>query len=225
MNPWNTRNRTVKKIKHDGINKTSKAAFSHLYDLYFDWKYNLDTVTWISHENLIKENNIAKYSGHYQGTNAYLVKTLLKRLNLSKDRTFVDIGSGKGRILLLAHHYGFNAVKGIELSQQLHDISKKNIQSFTSKTKSKPNIALFNIDATTYKFNKKDSIIFMYNPFNGIIFEMVIQNLKQSLLDHPRKMTIIYMNPTETAILESHLVFSSVENYTWNEDYIIYTIN
>lgn len=225
MYPWKTLHRSIKKIKHDGMSKTFKAAFSHLYDLYFDWKYNIDTVTWISHDALIKENNIAKYSGHYQGTNAYLVKNLFKRLNLSKDRTFVDLGSGKGRILLLAKNYGFSAIKGIELSQQLCDISKKNIESFNAKTKMDSNISLLNIDATTYKFEEKDSILFMYNPFNGVIFEKVIKNLKQSLDSHPRKITIIYMNPTETKILESHFIFSSIEYYTWNEDYIIYSIN
>jgi hypothetical protein len=58
-----------------------------------------------------------------------------------------------------------------------------------------------------------------------VVFEKVVQNLKHSLEDYPRKMTIIYMNPTETDILESNLVFSSIENYTWNEDSINYTIN
>lgn len=48
MNPRNTPDRTVKKNKRDGIRKTLKASFSHLYNLYFDWKYNVDTVTWIS---------------------------------------------------------------------------------------------------------------------------------------------------------------------------------
>jgi SAM-dependent methyltransferase len=225
MNPWNTLDRTVKKIKRDGIKKTLKASFSHIYDLYFDWKYNVDTVTWVSQEDLIKENNISKYSGHYQGTNACLIKSLFKRLNYAKDRAFVDLGSGKGRVLLLAQDYGFLSIKGIELSQKLCDISRKNIESFNAKTDLTSRIALLNIDATTYKFDKKDSILFMYNPFNGVVFEKVVQNLKHSLEDYPRKMTIIYMNPTETDILESNLVFSSIENYTWNEDYIIYTIN
>ncbi len=217
--------RTIRKLRTEGITRTFNASFSHVYDLYFDWKYNLDTIKWISHEDLIEENSIAKYSGHYQGTNAYLVKLILKRLKLSKKETFVDIGSGKGRALLIAQKYGFKSIKGIELSEQLCEIAHKNIQLFTSKTKSPSNISIYNIDATTYKFQPEDSIIFMYNPFNGIIFEKVIKNLSQSLQDHPRKMTIIYSHPTEAEVLESHITYSSKKRYTWNEDYIIYNIN
>jgi hypothetical protein len=45
MNSWNTLDQTVRKIERDGIRKRLKASFSHIYDLYFDWKYNVDTVT------------------------------------------------------------------------------------------------------------------------------------------------------------------------------------
>lgn len=58
-----------------------------------------------------------------------------------------------------------------------------------------------------------------------MVFEKVVQNLKHSFEAYPRKMTLIYMNPSETDILESNLVFSSIDNYTWNEDYIMYTLN
>ena len=217
--------RTIRKLRQEGIKRTVNASFSHLFDLYFDYKYNIDTEKWISHEDLIAENDIAKFSGHYQGSNAYLIKLVLNRLKPSKDETFVDLGSGKGRVLLVAQNYGFKSIKGIELSQQLCDIARKNIESYSSKTKSSTNIAIYNMDATTYEFKPEDSIIYMYNPFNGIIFEKVIKNLKQSLEDHPRKMTIIYVHPTESKVLESHISFSSVTRHTWNEDYVIYTVN
>ncbi|MDH7911149.1 class I SAM-dependent methyltransferase [Winogradskyella sp. SYSU M77433] len=134
--------RTVKKIHRDGFSRTFRAMYSHLYDLYFDWKNSTDTVSWISHEELIRENDIAKYSVHYQGCNAYLVKSILKKLKLPKNQTFIDMGCGKGKILLLANSYGFKQVKGIELSKKLCGIAKRNILSFESKTNSKSNISV-----------------------------------------------------------------------------------
>ncbi|MFK7832350.1 MAG: hypothetical protein AB8B52_03660 [Winogradskyella sp.] len=225
MNPWNTLKRTISKIRRQGIVRTFRASTSHLYNIYFDKKYQLDTVAGKSREKFLKEHNFTTDYGHYQGANTLLVKKLLKRLNLDKNQTFIDLGSGKGRILLLANAYGFSAVKGIELSKELCDISEKNTTAFFAKSKLKSKISILNIDATTYKFDKTDGVLFMYNPFNGTLFEKVVKNLKQSLVKHPRNLTIIYINPTETKMLESHFNFSSIERCTWNEDYNIYTIN
>ncbi|WP_179344869.1 rRNA adenine N-6-methyltransferase family protein [Winogradskyella ursingii] len=217
--------RTITKIKRDGFRRTYNAVFSNIYDNYFDWKYGLDTEAWVSHEDLVNENKLAEHTGHYQAINVILIKNILNRLNLSKEQTFVDYGSGKGRVLLLAAEYGFKKVKGIELSKKLCDIALKNIDIYKSKRNISQNIDVLNIDATTYQLKKEDTILHFFNPFNGIIFEKVVNNIKKSLEEHPRKMTIIYMNPLEKATLESKLEFSSKESFFWNEEYIIYTIN
>lgn len=222
MKVINILKRTVSKLQRDGLSRTSKAMYSNIYEHYFDWKYGIDTKIWVSHENLIAENNLAIHSGQYQPNCAFVVKKVLNRLQLSKDQTFIDIGSGKGRILILAAEYGFQNIKGIELSSNLSAIAESNIRTFKSKTNYSGQIQIINTDATKYKFEITDNIIFMYNPFNGIIFEKVIDNIKLSLEKHPRQITIIYMNPTERQMLESKLEFSSIQNFTWNEHYTIY---
>ncbi|OZV70062.1 SAM-dependent methyltransferase [Winogradskyella aurantia] len=214
--------RTVGKIQRDGLVRTSKAVYSNIYEHYFDWKYGIDTKTWVSHKDLIAENDLAKHSGQYQPNCALVVKKVLRKLQLPKDQTFIDIGSGKGRIIILAAKYGFKTIKGIELSSNLSSIAESNIETFITKTGNPARIQIINKDATKHKFDVMDSVIFMYNPFNGIVFEKVIDNIKQSLQKYPRQMTIIYMNPTEREMLESKLEFSSIQNFTWNEHYTIY---
>jgi predicted RNA methylase len=196
---------------------------SYIYEHYFDWKYQIDTKTWVSHEDLIAENDLAKYSGHYQPNCALLVKKVLKRLQPPKHQTFVDLGSGKGRIMILAAEYGFQKVKGVELSTNLSAITESNVKSYKTKTGNVADISVFNKDATSFEFEATDSVLFMYNPFNGVIFEKVINNIKLSLERHPRQLTIIYMLPTEKEIIESTLEFSSIQHFTWNEHYTIYT--
>jgi predicted RNA methylase len=168
---------------------------------------------------------VSENFGHYQPNCVYLIQRILKRLNTSKDQNFLDIGSGKGRILLIAAQYDFNEVRGIEFSEPLCDITKQNIERFKTKVSKLAPIEVQNMDARDYVFTEKDVVIFMYNPFNGSIFETVIKNLKASIERYPRTITFIYMHPTEKKCVESILPITTKQAYTWNEDYIIYTIN
>jgi hypothetical protein len=46
--------------------------------------------------------------------------------------TFVDMGSGKGRMLLLAAEYPFRQIQGVEFAVELHDQATANIHRYTS---------------------------------------------------------------------------------------------
>ncbi len=217
--------RTFDKIKREGLGRTSKAMFSHLYDLYFDRKYKIDTSSWSPREDFLKEHTISDDYGHYQPNYVFLIKKVLKQLKLTKNQNFIDLGSGKGRVLLIAAQYGFEVVRGVEFSKPLCEIAQRNVEIFKKKVSKLSPIEIDNMDARDYVFSEKDSVIFMYNPFNGSIFETVIKNLKVSIERHPRTVTLIYMHPTEKDRVESILPITSKQAYTWNEDYIIYTVN
>lgn len=217
--------RTFDKIKREGLGKTSRAMFSHLYDLYFDRKYKIDTSSWSPREDFLKENKIPDDFGHYQPNYVYLIKKVLKRLNLPKNQNFIDLGSGKGRVLLIAAQYGFEVVRGVEFSKPLCEIAQRNVVIFKTKVLKLSPIQIDHMDARDYIFSENDSVIFMYNPFNGYVFETVIKNLKASIERYPRTVTLIYMHPTEKKCIESILPITTKRAYTWNEDYIIYTID
>jgi hypothetical protein len=57
------------------------------------------------------------------------VRASLEKLNINpKDFTFIDFGSGKGRVLLIAAGLPFRAVVGIEFSR---DFTKQRFRIFT----------------------------------------------------------------------------------------------
>lgn len=217
--------RTFDKIKREGLGRTTRAMFSHLYALHFDWKYKVDTSTWSPREDFLKANNVSDDHGHYQPNCVYIIKRVLKKLNTSNNQCFVDLGSGKGRVLLVAAQHGFERVRGVEFSQHLCEVALKNIEIFKTKVRLLAPTEVLECDARDYVFSENDYVIFMYNPFNGSIFETVMTNLKASIERYPRTVTLIYMNPTEKDCIESILPITSKQAYTWNEDYIIYTIN
>src|ERR687885_509057 len=48
---------------------------------------------------------------------------LLRDIAISEDDVLIDFGSGKGRVLFLAAHYGFRKIIGVELSAKLNQIA------------------------------------------------------------------------------------------------------
>ena len=63
---------------------------------------------------------------------------------------FVDLGSGKGRTLLLASEYPFRRIVGVELSPKLHRIAKTNVEKFRSEEQRCRTFALHCMDAVRY---------------------------------------------------------------------------
>ena len=102
--------------------------FSSIFDIYFDAKYNIDTVSRVSLNELDVEEDQKKHAVLYLGSRVLPLRSLFKELKISMVKVFVDIGCGKGRVLIIAATFGFKNVKGIEFSPKLRAFAKKNIK-------------------------------------------------------------------------------------------------
>jgi hypothetical protein len=57
---------------------------------------------------------------HYQASNPGVVARILKSLEINfRDFVFVDVGSDKGRVLVLASTFGFKRVIRVEFAEEL----------------------------------------------------------------------------------------------------------
>jgi SAM-dependent methyltransferase len=119
------------------------------------------------------------------------------------DFTFIDLGSGKGRALLVACEFSFKRIVGVEISRELSDIAKLNIARFSSMTGHQRSIELRCIDATHYEFQNEPSLVFLFNPFGKPTFDAVISGLEVSLRANPRPLFVVYANPQHEARLAS----------------------
>jgi SAM-dependent methyltransferase len=112
-----------------------------------------------------------------------------------RDFTFVDLGSGKGRTLLMASDYPFRRIVGVELLPSLHQIAQENLGKYVSE--SQKCFALESIcgDATTFPFPDAPLLVFLFNPFGESGMRRVMANLGQSVGAHPRPVYVLYHNP------------------------------
>lgn len=117
-----------------------------------------------------------------------------------QNHTFIDIGSGKSRTLLLASRYPFQNIIGVEFARELVEIAKGNIASFRDASQKCRALSVVQADAATYEFPETPLVVYFYNPFSRDVFEIVLRNLVSSLERHPRDCSIVYGSSSHRAI-------------------------
>jgi hypothetical protein len=118
--------------------------------------------------------------------------------------TFVDHGAGKGRVLLLASQYPFQAVGGIEFAEELHDDAVMNIAQFPRSRMKCRNVECVLDDASQVGPPDGDSVHYFFNPFSREVFAEVLHDLVVSYRKKPRRLYLILVDPPEVADLIDH---------------------
>lgn len=95
--------------------------------------------------------------------------------------TFVDYGSGKGKLLLLAADYPFAEIIGVEYAPALHDIAVKNVAAYGSRTQKCTAIRCVHADAMAWTPPSVPSIYFIGNAFDAATTRVVVGNIERSL--------------------------------------------
>ncbi|MBV8489826.1 MAG: class I SAM-dependent methyltransferase, partial [Candidatus Eremiobacteraeota bacterium] len=93
--------------------------------------------------------------------------------------TFVDVGAGMGRAVLLATEYPFQAVIGIELSPSLHEIARDNVARVRGLATRCRDVRLVRADARRARFPRGDLVVFLYNPFDGQALDDVLDRIAE----------------------------------------------
>src|ERR1051326_1040879 len=109
--------------------------------------------------------------------------------------TFVDLGSGKGRVLLMAAPYGFKKIIGVEYMPEWHRVAEENIRKFVAQNKIDAIIQNFCMDARDFEFPAGPLVVYLFNPFPEPILAAVLERLRDSLTKNPRPLVVAYRYP------------------------------
>ena len=162
-------------------------------DVDFDWDHRVDTtsatVGW--HDRLLGALN-----SPYQPTEEPLFHEMIVSLNVNfREFTFIDIGSGKGRTLLMASNYPFRRILGVELLPGLHYVAEQNIAKYKSDSQLCHALESICIDARKFVFPMEPMVLYLFNPLPAQGLDDVLTNLEQSLQTNPRPVFALYHNP------------------------------
>ena len=171
----------------------------------FDLAHGTDTSGLIRGENLPTGHRNGLWSTAYYGISPALLLHLLNTLDIDHQRfTFVDLGSGKGRALLVASRFPFRRILGVELSPQLSTVAAANITSFSASWQQCRDIEVRTGDATAINYPAGPLVLYLYNPFLAPVLKRCLRNLTHSLANEPREIHLIYVNPTPERFIRRH---------------------
>ena len=177
-------------------------------DVEYDWEYRVDTtsanVGW-------RARLMGALHSAYQPIEPELFREILNSLEIDFSQfTFVDIGSGKGRALLMASEYPFQRVLGVELLPELNLIAQKNIGKFAGRNLQCGPIETVCGDAAEYVFPAGPLVILLNNPLPEGGLRKLVGNLEGSVREEPRAVFVIYANPVLESVLVDSPLFRKV---------------
>lgn len=175
---------------------------SRFGDIDYDCDFGVDT-TWARLPLRVRLRELTT-ERLYQPTEPTEFRELLSQALIDySDFVFIDLGSGKGRALLMASEYPFKRIIGVEIQPHLHAIAQQNIARFTSPDQKCADIQAICMDAREYSFPFEPLLLYLFNPFPEYVFSTVLANLESSLIEHPRPAVIIYNTPLAKSAIES----------------------
>lgn len=109
-----------------------------------------------------------------------------------EDYTFIDLGCGKGRALLLASRLPFREVIGIELNPELASIAQHNAERWQSLGQAHSRIRVDVGDATEPPLPAGPALLFLYNAFGEPMVRRLADNITSS--KPPEAVDVLYQN-------------------------------
>jgi SAM-dependent methyltransferase len=191
----------------------STRAGRAVVDAQFDQQYGVDTGGLFrpkSHQVIGKHWT---FGCSYQPVEPSAFLQILSRLRLSSPQfTFLDLGSGKGRTLLLASLFPFKKIIGVDYCPELNQIARRNATAFRAPQRLCNTIEIHDADAAEYPIPDGPLVLFLYNPFSEQVMSQVVRNVARSHLEAPRRLIVIYFLPWLGALWETTGLFARTQD-------------
>jgi hypothetical protein len=181
---------------------TPQRRRSRYGDIDYDFEHGVDT-TWATVSLGTRLRELAS-GAQYQASEPDLFHRILQTLPVQPDDfTFIDLGSGKGRTLLMASDYPFHRIIGVELLPELNQIAQRNVAAYFSERQRCFKIESFADDAKKFEFPDEPLVLYLFNPFPGYVLQTVLNNLRESFKAQPREIYVIYHNLVHEDVFRS----------------------
>jgi hypothetical protein len=212
---------TIKLGVYKLISKVRELAFLKKQDVHpFDLKYGTDTSGIIKPEALDISADKVAHAIRYQTAKVEVFLDILNSFSISyEDFFFIDLGSGKGRALLLASQFPFKGIIGVELSAHLHKIACRNIEIYRDKLQQCHRIQSICEDVTNYTIPHEKIVFYLFNPFDEQVMDKLLSNIGDSLHRYHRDIYIAYLKPVHREVFDYASILQIVKQ---SERYVIY---
>ena len=185
----------------------------------FDQIHGVDTSGLIPAGKLITGHPNDTHVTAYYGVAPRILRTLIDLWRTTnpphplRHYTFIDIGAGKGRAMLVASESPFHRVSGVELNPEMADIAQRNVEIWQSTHAADPTappiapIVLHQQDALAFDLPHTPTLAFLYHPFEAPVFKHLLRRIEAQFARRPGAFDLIYVNAECRDILDQHPAF------------------
>jgi SAM-dependent methyltransferase len=179
----------------------------------FDLEWGVQTSGLIPGRLLKTGHTHDRHSTAYFGVAPSVFRALVKRWQRMKPAapidqfTFIDVGAGMGRAMLLATEYPFQRVVGVELNPLLARVARRNVESWQDAKRAKTQMQLICGDAVDAPLPDGPCVVFMFNPFGASVMRRLLKRLAVVFVDRATKLDLLYVNHEQDHVIEQQAGF------------------
>jgi SAM-dependent methyltransferase len=118
-----------------------------------------------------------------------------------EDYTLVDIGCGKGRVLMLATEYPFREIVGVELNPQLASMARRNLNRWMRRRRACRSVRIACGDVLSFPLPKGRVVLFFFNSFEREMVQMWLDRLIAAASSRSEPIDLIYLHPEHHTVL------------------------
>jgi SAM-dependent methyltransferase len=174
----------------------------------FDEVFGVRTSGLIAGRHLKSGHRHDRHATAYFGVAPSVFRWLIRRWLRSRpawaiaDASFVDVGAGMGRAMLLAAQMPFRQVVGVELNPTLARIARRNLAIWRASERARAPMKVICGDAAEFQLPVGPCLAFLFNPFGASVMRRVLTAWSKVLAGGAGELDLIYVNHEQESVLE-----------------------
>jgi hypothetical protein len=188
----------------------------------FDQMHGVDTSGLVPAAHLVTGNANDEHITAYYGVAPSILRALIGHWRESvpphpiEDYTFIDVGAGKGRGLLVASEYSFRKVVGIELNPEMAAIARQNVEHWTRANRADPTAArlapieIFEQDALDFELPGTPTLLFLFHPFEAPVLKQLLRRIETQFANRPGTLDLLYVNAECANVIDHNPGFTQL---------------
>ena len=181
----------------------------------FDRDYNVTTQAILFLNDLDPDTvgDAGAHATHYQAVPVADFRAMLETLpgEIIRTSTFVDIGAGMGRAVILAAEYPFKQVIGLEISAALYEVARENLERAPREKRACRDLRLVRADARMWRYPAGDLVAFLFNPFDGEALRATLGSIVNR--SDAGATWLLYHTPVEESIVTEFPSFELIASF------------
>ena len=177
----------------------------------FDERWGTDTADIMRMSALDFPVHMARQCVAYEASRPEIIDEIISLLIIDPaEFTFVDIGSGKGMVVICAAIQGFRQTLGLEFSHELIVIARNNASLVAKQTTLNAIPEFIQGDAKEFEAPGGPLLLYLYNPFGKTILNAFLDRVEASARRDRRPIYLAYANPHWAEVINDRESWSEI---------------